>query len=518
MALLRFARRKGVSYITRRNQARLEDRVSVMRCQCAANNRLLCGADHISSRVTIAALPDNVLLDIFELHRMDRIRQGSGGWAKAWQRLVHVCRKWRYVVFGSPLRLRLYLYCTDTTPARKTLDVWPPLPIEISSSLGEDNEDNIIAVLEQHDRVFKISLSLTSLRRGRFDTTMQESFPALQDLQLWSEDSVQPLPDKFLGGSAPRLHYLYLVRIPFLGLPKLLLSCNDLAELYLYKIPNTGYVSPEAMATGLSALTRLKTLAIDFESPDSRPDRRVRLPPPLTRAILPSLTYFHFQGVSEYFEDLVARIDTPLVGAIDITFFNQLVFDFQQLPQFIHQAGMRGSYDRVSLFNRRGVHIHFYQREGMSPPKRLILGIIRGVTDWGWQISPMAQICDQTSMPLSSVEQFDIIDDHLTSPLNTGATQWAELLHLFSAVRTLRISAKLRSLIVSVLEKHNSELAAWVFPVLESVYIEGYEGSGSDQKAMRQFITARECADHPVTVHRWDRSESGWDDQCWNDR
>jgi hypothetical protein len=277
--------------------------------------RSLGDADHIASRVNIAEIPDNILLDLFDFYRMDS--QGSGIWAKAWQRLVHVCRRWRYVVFGSPLRLHLYLFCTGTTPVRKTLDVWPRLPIEISTPSFDvgDSEDNIIAALEQHDRVSQIWLHQMSLPCERFYTSMQQPFPELQNLRLWSTNSTQALRDNFLGGSAPRLRYLFFFNIPFPGLPKFLSSCNDLVDLHLHEIPNTGYISPEAMVTGLSALTRLKDLAIMFEFPysDSFPDRRIRRTPLLIRAALSSLTRFRFQGVSEYLEDLLARISAPFV-------------------------------------------------------------------------------------------------------------------------------------------------------------------------------------------------------------
>jgi hypothetical protein len=458
--------------------------------------------------VTAATLPDNILLDVFDFYRMDS--RGFGAWAKAWQTLVHVSRRWRYIAFGSPRRLQLYLFCTGTTPVRKTLDVWPPLPIEISAlPLEEDNEDNIIAALEQHDRIREVWLELTSSPRERFDTTIQESFPALEVLQLWSEKTAPALPDKFLGGSAPRLRYLYLFHIPFPGLPKLLLSCNNIVDLYLYGIPNTGYFSPEAMITSLSALTRLKALAIEFESPDSRPDRRIRRPHPLTRAVLPSLTRFHFRGVSEYLEDLVARIDASLVQDIDISFFNQLVFDLRQLPQFIHHAGMSKSYDQASvIFGSSAVEINFYQPEGTALPKILNLGILCGMIDW--QVSSIAQLCSQSSTFLSSIEQLSILSGHFYPTLQVDAdtTQWVELFHLFTAARTLRVSARLRSFIVSVLEEFTGELATGVFPVLESLYLEGYEESGTDKKAIEPFITARQCSDHPITVYCWDRSDS----------
>lgn len=75
----------------------------------------------------IDVLPDEVLLEIFELNlKMMNSTLGSRG-ARAWKLLIHVCRRWRNLVFRSPRRLKLRLYCTPETPARKTLVVWPSL-------------------------------------------------------------------------------------------------------------------------------------------------------------------------------------------------------------------------------------------------------------------------------------------------------------------------------------------------------------------------------------------------------
>jgi len=45
----------------------------------------------------------------------------------------------------------------------------------------------------------------------------------------------------------------------------------------------------------------------------------------------PALSTLQFNGVSEYFEDLVAQIDAPLLNDISIIFLHQLVFDTPQL-------------------------------------------------------------------------------------------------------------------------------------------------------------------------------------------
>jgi hypothetical protein len=468
-----------------------------------------CKLGHISPCVTIGALPEDVLLEIFDFCRATKVND-PWAWPRMWQTLVRVCQIWRYVVFASPNRLNLRLLCTDITPVRETLDVWPPLPIEILSDTSNGG-DNVIAALEQHDRVCRIWLDLTGSPVERLATVMQDPFPALESLQLWSADETVPvLPQMFLGGSVPRLQSLVLDNIPVPTLPKLLLSSNDLVTLRLRRIPNTGYISPEAMFTGLSTLTRLESLTISFESPASRPDRS-RRPPPLTRAVLPALTEFQFQGTSEYLEILVARIDAPLLQHIDIMFFHQLIFDIRQLPHFSVHALMLTSYNRASvIFGGRLVAINLYPPEKKNPPQKLRLGISCRRADW--QVSSMAQICSQISFLLSSVKQLDIDDDTFnwesTWQVDMDSTEWLELFDPFTAVRTLRISGKLLSLIVSALQGLSGESATQVLPALDSLCLEESLLSESEQQAVEQFITARQCSDHPVSVHHWAKQVS----------
>jgi hypothetical protein len=438
-------------------------------------------------------------------------------WGKIWPRLAHVCRRWRYVVFGSPVRLDLFLLCTDTTPATKMLDIWPPLPIKIKSHrFGVGCIDNIIAALGHHDRVCDIWLRKPYWELERVVAVMQKPFPALTYLSLASRGDallVLPSPDSFLGGSAPRLRNLDLSNFPFLTLPKLLLSTHDLVNLQFDRIPHSGYISPEAMATALSTLTRLRNLTVEFESPASRPDRTSRHPLPLTRAVLPFLHSCRFQGVSEYFDDLVARIDAPVLEYIRIALFNELIFDIRHLPRFIHLPWFPGTSSQATLnFYYSSVQILLScVPEGASPLKTVRLTNSCQLLDW--QVSSIAQICTQFSFLLSSVEQLDVLtfNDHSYPPLEVDMdnTQWPELFHPFTAVRTLRIAATLQPLIVPALQEHSGELAVGVLPALESVYIEGYEPSGAEQQDIEAFITARQRSNHPIAAHRWERPELG---------
>ena len=158
----------------------------------------------------------------------------------AWFALVRVCRTWRNIVFGSPLRLNLRLYCVPhRTQVRKTIVAWPALPIIVvdHSNNIQDNEkwaENIVAVFEHSDRICLLDLNMIrSWQVEKVLAAMQKPFPALTRLSLRSKDGeTQPvIPESFLGGSAPQLQSLVLNSIPFPGLPKLLLSATRLVHL-----------------------------------------------------------------------------------------------------------------------------------------------------------------------------------------------------------------------------------------------------------------------------------------------
>jgi hypothetical protein len=114
-----------------------------------------------------------------------------------WPRLVHICRKWRRIVFASQRALRLRLFCTHGTPVRKTLDWWPTLPIVVqyggSPALdppAPEDEDDIVAALEQSDRVTSIGLTVTSSLLEKL-SAIEGPFSELEDLVLLSRDSVR---------------------------------------------------------------------------------------------------------------------------------------------------------------------------------------------------------------------------------------------------------------------------------------------------------------------------------------
>jgi hypothetical protein len=463
--------------------------------------------------MTIDTLSEDVLLAIFvfcvdadqDIFHPASTKKGI----EAWQSLVHVCRRWRSVVFGSSRRLNLRLVCTSKTPTRDTLDVWPDLPLLIlDASYATEGLDNIIPVLERSDRVCQILLGLPASQwENVFKlAVMQEPFPELTALCLDSSgESVTVLPDSFLGGSAPRLQHLQLERISFPRLTKLLLSAAHLVRLQLDDIPHSGYISPEEMVTALSTLTSLEGLWLRFVSPQSRPDQASQRPPPSTRSILPVFTWLKFEGASEYLEDLVARIDAPRLDVVHITFFDQTVYDTPQFIQFISRTPMLTAFEKARVdFTADGTCVELSSQ--MSGQMLLDVSTPEMYTMLDWYLSSLVRVCTSCLPPLSTLEDL-YLDDAPYSLLilknNADSTLWLEILRPFAAVKNLYLSEKFAPCIASALQELAGGRATEVLPSLQNIFWEGLKSHGPVRDAIWQFVAARQVTSHPVSISRW---------------
>ena len=353
--------------------------------------------------MSIDMLPDDVLLEIFDFFVEEKSPINVK--IEVWQTLVHVCRRWRSVVFGSPHRLNLRLVCSAKTPARDTLDVWPPLPLSIECYEITGSVDNIIAALEHSDRVHHIYLYFEGLDLDKLSAAMQVPFPELTFLGLWSNGkTVSALPDSFLGGSAPRLETLWLRRIPFPGLPKLLLSATHLSSLLLEGIPHSGYFSPEAIVTALSTLTHLGSLSLRFVSPQSRPDPEHQHPPPSTRSVLHNLVDFQFKGDSEYLEVVVALIDAPRLKYLHTVLFNDIIFDTPQLTQFISRTSIMKALEKARVsFEGDAATVKL---SSLTSGKYDKLEVRIPCKELDWQVSSMEQICTSCLPPIPTLDLY----------------------------------------------------------------------------------------------------------------
>ncbi|KAI0291813.1 hypothetical protein BC826DRAFT_464135 [Russula brevipes] len=231
-------------------------------------------------QTTIDDLPDDALLEIFDFYLDDK----SFYSADKWHTLVHVCRWWRSVVFSSPCRLDLRLFCLGRRSVRAMLDIGLDLPIQIDYHCGwmyapEMMLNNVITALEHPDRVRHISIrNFPEAWEEALVGAMQVPFPELTYLRLEANFPYHecPFEGKVLGRSAPRLRTLQLEYISFQAARGLILSARDLVDLTLLHIPRWGHVPARSLVACLSSLNRLESLWLVTkvaESPRSRPNQ-----------------------------------------------------------------------------------------------------------------------------------------------------------------------------------------------------------------------------------------------------
>ncbi|KAI9511895.1 hypothetical protein F5148DRAFT_181268 [Russula earlei] len=454
-----------------------------------------------------------------------------------WQKLVHVCRRWRAVVFASRHRLDLRLLCTYRTPVRKILDCWPPLPIIIR--YGErvehaglqlpspDDEDNIIVALENRDRVCEVELAVGPALFARLMRVMQKPFPLLESLVLRVRNTSLALPNAFLGGFAPRLCDVYLDAITPPALPMFLSSAMDLVHLQLVQLPRNPYTSSEALVAALSAMTRLKILRINFADLSSPPPYPTTVPSSLVRrVVLPALFYLEFQGTSEYLEDFAARIDgTPSLGRAYVSFFDQqTMFEIPHFAQLVARADMQRALSEAQMLpSRDRIYISLCgPRDGRRGERAAAPGGPPGpppsMEEWfrlqvscaqsSRQVPLMARILRQISSLLSCVRKLEILTSILTPQTRgdvVGATEWLGLFLPFGGVEVLHVAHGSVPDVARALRDVAGERAAEVLPALRELRFDWFASRW--EEAVASFISARQLSGHlPIAFSRLNKT------------
>ena len=463
----------------------------------------------VARTTTIDILPDDVLLQIFDFCGVvDHSLEFPCHPVPEWHSLVHVCRRWRQVIFASPHRLDLYLLCEQGTPVRKNLGIWPAFPIIIhydyyshrTPKLSSYDEDNIIAALEHPDRVRCLKLPVTSSVMEKVAALAPESFPMLTQLWLTAEyESISIFSSAFPAGSAPRLREIHLDGVFFPTLPTFLSSASDLVVLYLHRIPNTSYTSAEVIGASLAALPKLHDLSIEFRlpsSPHQSGSSRTCAAPP-TQVVLPALTFFGFQGTSVYLEDLVSQFGAPRLASIRIQC--QPIFQVPQLFRLISQTQIIEQAHVMNAevhFYHPYVQIRLFSEEVLNRQDFLDLEIISQGLDS--QVSHLSEALSKSSMVLSNVHYLYILMDG-TQPGrdNVGHSEWLALLRRFTAVQKLLVSYGIARPIADALNDVTAAMAPEILPALRSLQLIG-ERAGR----VKEFITARQLSGLPPVIIR----------------
>ena len=452
----------------------------------------------------------DLLLDFHRLANCDTKRK-----VESWQSLVHVCRRWRNLVFGSPRSLNLHVCFGPSQFTRKSLDVWPPLPVLIHGDVTEELVDDVIPGLEH--RICHIGLKLrTTSQIEKLPAAMQVPFPELAGLCLSREGWPHPpvLPDSlsFLGGSVPRLRFLDLHDIVFPGSPKLLSSVPHLVHLRLHNISDSGYISPEAMTTCLSTLIGLETLYLDFQPRQSCPDLKSQRPFSPTHTVLPNLKDFQFKGVIKYFEIFVARINAPQLYRLSTKFFDDIVFhdiDFStpELNQFISCMPIFGTCDEARfIFDRRrdSLLLRLCQSHPEPSDRRMVEVEILSFQ----QLSTMVRICILSLRPPLTIENLYICEVLYSRFRSRDEnTEWLDLLLPFTAVKNLYVSKEFARHIALALQEITRGGRTEVLSTLHNIYLEGSPPSVTVEEGIRQFISARQLTNHPVAISSWRRND-----------
>ena len=446
----------------------------------------------------INILPNEILLDIFDHIRLSSTDSRPNSVWK-WHALVHICSRWRQIVFASPQRLNLQLLCKLGTHVRDYLDCWPAFPIVIDymafGSLTPSDEDNVVAALEHRSRIRVIHLPVSVSLWSKIVTVMQEPFPALTSLllsALKTQDVPFLLPVGFLGGSAPHLR-----RIQFKGFPSptflnLFPHTSDLVELDLINCAAhlTGCASLAGLIASLTMLPKLKSLSIRLEFRlTSRTENWQIFLPERTRAVLPSLTSFSFDGGSTYLDDFVARIDAPELDSVHIKFWDSHGYRIPQLPEFLNRTALQPSrFKEAKLYFDHTDNGVIDLRHGPGlPPLSINVVICEGVNYELWCV---AQVLRQTSAMLSNVVRLEIeVESSEEGDEDMDGIHLPELLGPFTAVETLYVDADSESAetIADALEDTR------VLPALNLLY---FKGVGARAIAESIVLPGRDCTIH----------------------
>jgi hypothetical protein len=294
--------------------------------------------------------------------------------------------------------------------------------------------------------------------------------------------------------------------IPFPALPTLLSSARNLVDLHLSGIPRSGYISPEVMVTCLSAMPGLGNLRFQFDSPESFPNRGSRRHPPLARSTLPALCELIFEGIDEYFEDLVSRIDAPMIHDLEITFFHRHLYDFSQLSQFIGRVEVFKSPARANIQFLYGVaEVSVSLQTETDERASLLLGT--SCSELHLQLRHLVQVCSSSLLPFSDVESLAISSVYQLPQSQWGPTAedllWLDLLHAFPAVKVLEIDKHSLTPVAYTLKEVIKERITEVFPAIRDLSIGEDWPSGPILGAIEKFATARGLFTRLDRPYRW---------------
>ena len=449
-------------------------------------------------RTHIHDLDNDSLLQIFKCYRLE---DGDNWYFRhTWRRLVHVCQRWRYLVYDLPSHLDMRLLLTNDSPSIDTLSHIPPLPLVIDYSnrtrtMAQKDEENIHLGLQQHDRVRRVVLQAPSSSLRMWLESMNKLFPRLVDLHLLPatiEEMNLELPETL---QAPDLRHLSLHGI---GLPAelaLLSSASTLSTLSLTHIGASCYFPPVNLLTRLRGLPHLEELSIGLAIPIPPSREENLLPSPITLVTLPALRRLTFQGEDVYLNNFVSQISTPLLERLSLALIFDLAFTLVNLTEFIHRTEGFECLNAWIVFNKDSASVEagHYDQRGIG---KLILCVNCEPLDW--QMDSITQICGALGVFLSTAEELtlDLNVDGMPSDWEDSldSMMWHELLLPFIGVKRLHIGSSLTQELSQALQSVVLEL----LPDLQELEVQLDVDHAKEKFSL--FLKTRELVGRPVRL------------------
>ena len=383
----------------------------------------------------------------------------------------------------------------------------PPLPLVVDFDadrvITAEDKEGIMHVIEQRGRIRRIRLKIPASDLQELIMTFDEEYPVLEYLILGPSivDSSMALilPETL---QAPHLRHLSLECFVLPIGSRLITTATGLVTLSLAVGHPSTYLRPSILLQWLPFMSQLETLVVLFLSPVPNRDveRQLMHTPITTHVTLPSLRLILFKGVAAYMEEIVRRITTPRLEALDARFFEQLTFSVPRLLQFVNTTENL-KYDRAKIeFFREDVSLWFCFGED---PKTISLSVLVYCWHLDWQVSSLAQIFNSLNQLFSPVEH--LVLDYMAHSLSSeehneiDPTEWHKLLRSFSNVKTFRIIDGLVEELSRCLRPDDGDLPLELLPELQELT---YSGSGDDGDAFKSFVDARQNAGRPVTLIR----------------
>ena len=206
------------------------------------------------------------------------------------------------------------------------------------------------------------------------------------------------------------------------------------------------------------------------------------------------------QGTSKYLKNFIARINAPRLGDINATFFFHPTMDASQLGRFIERTETLTSLIRAEVqTSAEGISVSFTD-SGSSTRTPLSVQISCERLDW--QLSSMAQVCDQFSPFLFRVEELSLNTTQSPSgQQDVVGAQWLDLIRSFACARDVWISNELTTDFLGALGQANGGDTT-VFPTLCHLSVENpTEIQEPPWDALLSFINSRALSNHPVKVN-----------------